>query len=111
MTNEIVQQVEKWFSENERNISSSGLKLRINSTSATDPVRGKVEIRAETQSKIASITFWNKRDIMVLVIHKATRLQSILDDRVMAPEENVRTLLNSYLQRIEEDDNAATFSL
>ena len=48
----------------------------------------------------ASITFWNKGDVEVLVLDKVNKRDYPLDDRVLNPGEDVSGLLNSYSERV-----------
>jgi len=67
-----------------------------------DEMRGKAAITAETHSALASVTFWNTDDVEVLTVDKATRRESTLDDWVLAPVDNIDSLLNRYFLQIGE---------
>jgi hypothetical protein len=61
---------------------------------ALDEMRGRTEIRVETQNTLASVTFWNQGDVAVLTVDRATRKESILDDRKLTAEDEIESLLN-----------------
>jgi hypothetical protein len=67
-----------------------------------DEVRGKAAIAVETQTTLASVTFWNQGDVEVITVDKATRKESILDDRKLTSSDNIESLLNGYFQQIFE---------
>jgi hypothetical protein len=48
----------------------------------------------------ASIAFWNKGDVQVLVLDKVNKRNYPLDDRVLNPGEDVSALLSSYSERV-----------
>jgi hypothetical protein len=98
MTN--VEQVEKWYAAHEERLARHCSVLRINTLTPLDEMRGKTEIRVETQTTLASVTFWNQGDVAVLTVDRATRKESILDDRKLTAEDEIESLLNRYFQQI-----------
>jgi hypothetical protein len=59
---------------------------------AADDKRGKVTIEIDGRSVGANITFWNKGDVMALLLNKSTNKEYKLDDRKLAPADKVETL-------------------
>ena len=99
----IVQTVESWYEANLERLKPDWQKVSISSYEATDPVRGKVEIRAGSESLLASITFWNKRDVCVICLKLPPKTDpSVIDDRVISPSENLDLLLESYFEQLAE---------
>src|SRR5260370_36312821 len=91
MTN--VEQVEKWYEAHEEILARQCSVLRINTLMPLDEMRGKTEIRVETQTTLASVTFWNQGDVAVLTVDKSTRKESIVDDRQLTAEDEIESLL------------------
>jgi hypothetical protein len=100
MTKSIVEQVENWLAENSVKYANLCSKLLIQSGDVADPIKGTVTIGAETSSRIASITFWNKGEVCVVVVDKTLRKDSVLDDRKLAPDDDVQMLLTGYFEQI-----------
>jgi hypothetical protein len=98
MTN--VEQVEKWYASHEEKLARECSVLRINTLMPLDEMRGKAGITVETQTTLASVTFWNQGDVEVLTVDKATRKESILDDRKLTAADEIELLLNRYFQQI-----------
>jgi len=65
-----------------------------------DSEQGGVVIEIEAKTLVASITFWNKGDVEVLVLKKGSQNPIDLDDRVLSPDENVSSLLDGYIREI-----------
>jgi hypothetical protein len=98
MTN--VEQVEKWYAAHEEKLAPQCSVLRLNTLMPLDEIRGKAGIAVETQTTLASVTFWNQGDVEVITVDKATREESILDDRKLASADEIESLLNRYFQQI-----------
>lgn len=95
-----VERVEKWYEAHERKLTLECSILRIRTLAPQDAVGGKVVIEVETESTIASVTFWNQGDVTALMIEKATGKESILDDRRLTVADNIESLLDGYFQQI-----------
>jgi hypothetical protein len=54
--------------------------------------------RAESASVIASVLFWNSGNVTVLRLELPARRDSVIDDRIFSPAEDVGLLLDSYLR-------------
>jgi hypothetical protein len=65
-------------------------------------MHGKAAITVETQTTLASIAFRNQGDVTVLTIDKATRKESIFDDRKLTLVDDIESLLDRYFQQIVE---------
>lgn len=98
MTN--VQQLEKWYAAHEDDWRGECLVLRIKTLMPGDEMHGKGGIDVETQTILASLTFWNQGDVEVIAINKVTRKESILDDRKLTPADHLDSLLNLYFHQI-----------
>ena len=98
MTN--VERVEKWYEAHERKLTPQCSILRIKTLKPRDEVHSKVVIEVETESTLASVTFWNQGDVTVLNVEKATGRESILDDRRLTVADNIESLLDGYFQQI-----------
>lgn len=98
MTN--VERVEKWYEAHERKLTPQCFILRIKTLTPQDEVHGKVVIEVETESTLASATFWNVGDVTALKIEKATGKESVLDDRRLTVADIIESLLDGYFQRI-----------
>ena len=66
----IVRQIEDWFASNCRLLSRSFPVLRFSLMQPSDEVRGKISIQVDGPVAGASMTFWNKGDVEVLVLDK-----------------------------------------
>jgi hypothetical protein len=100
MTN--VQQLERWYAAHEEGLAPQCSVLRMNTLVSGDEMCGKGGIDVETQTTLASVTFWNQGDVEVITVNKVTRKESILDDRKLTPADNIESLLNHYFQQIVE---------
>jgi hypothetical protein len=96
----IVLQVADWFASNCRLLSRSFRVLKFVLMQPSDLVKGKVSIQVDAPMAGASITFWNKGDVEVLVLDKVNKRDYPLDDRVLNPGEDVSGLLTSYSERV-----------
>ena len=95
-----VREVEDWFAKNCRLLSRSFSVLKFSLMEPSDPAKGKVTIQVDGPIAGASITFWNKGDVEVLVLDKINKRNYSLDDRVLNPLEDVSGLLSSYCERV-----------
>ncbi len=98
----IVRQVEAWYAARSTTIERSGIRLSIQSKDPADKTRGKVEVRVETPSALASVTFWNHGSVSVLTADKESRAEHVLDDRPIQSQDDVSSLLEKYLREIIE---------
>jgi hypothetical protein len=48
----------------------------------------------------ASISFWNKGDVQALALDKVNGKEISFDDRVLTVNDNVSSLLHSYIQKL-----------
>jgi hypothetical protein len=96
----IVRQVEDWFASNCRLLSRSFPVLRFSLMQPSDEVRGKISIQVDGPVAGASMTFWNKGDVEVLVLDKVNKRDYPLDDRVLNPADDISGLLSSYCERV-----------
>ena len=78
----IIEQVEKWYQENEQHIASLASKAEIH-TNVIDPIRAAVVIEIETPTLVASITLWSKGDVCVLGLYKESKKDFTLVDRTI----------------------------
>ena len=94
----VIAQIAKWYGENVERLSKQfdNVSLRSN----IDSEQGGVVIEIEAKTLVASITFWNKGDVEVLVLKKGSQNPIDLDDRVLSPDENVSSLLDGYIREI-----------
>jgi len=95
----IVQQVEQWYSQYSA-APHADTRLSMRSQDPTDMVLGKVEIRIETPMRLGSLTFWNHGSVSAIAINNQSRTEQVLDDRPLQIEDNVFSLLDSYLHEI-----------
>jgi hypothetical protein len=56
-----------------------------------DEMRGKVGIGVETQTTLASVTFWNQGDVEIITMDKAQRKECILDDRKLTAADEIES--------------------
>jgi len=96
----IVLQVADWFASNCRLLSRSFPVLKFSLMQPPDQAQGKASIQVDAPTAGASITFWNKGDVEVLVLDKVNKRDYPLDDRVLNPGEDVSGLLNLYSERV-----------
>ena len=96
----IVRQVEDWFANNCRLLSRSFPVLRFQLMQPSDQVQGKISIQVDGPVAGASISFWNKGDVQVLVLDKVNKRDYPLDDRILKPAEDISALLGSYWERV-----------
>jgi hypothetical protein len=99
MNKTIVQQVVSWFANNCEQLSESFPIVRFRLTQASDEIQGKVIVELDGESAAAMITFWNKGDVQALLLETVSKKEHTLDDRMLTPQDNIPSLLRSYVQR------------
>jgi hypothetical protein len=67
-----------------------------------DPLRGAVIIELEGPTLVGSIAVWFKGDIAVPVLKEGSDTPVWLEDRVLTPGEDVSSVLDVVLRKIEE---------
>jgi len=100
MTDTIVQQVQTWFASRGRVLSQRFSKINLLLSSPTDLVKGQATIQVDGEKAGASITFWNKGDVEAMVLDKTSGKNHVLDDRVLAANDDVSVLLQGYSDRL-----------
>jgi hypothetical protein len=96
----IVQSVENWYGSNVDRLKTEWVALSIRSQASADLAHGKIEIRAESSSVAASVTFWNTGNVTVLRIDLPAKRESVVDDRQISASEDVGLLLDSYFRQL-----------
>jgi hypothetical protein len=95
----IVQQAVAWYSERKEYLSTVLLRTQISSTDPSGP-DGEVGIGLESRTVIASVTIWNTGLIRIPALVKASGTDFILDDKVLARDEDLFALLDHYVEQI-----------
>ena len=90
--------VAKWHEKNMEHLSKHFGKITLRSD--VDAQQGGSVIEIEAKTLVASITFWNKGDVSVLVLKNDSQIPINLDDRVLSSGESVSSLLDGYLREI-----------
>lgn len=98
MNDNVIAQVTNWHEENAGRLSKHFEKVSLRSN--VHPEQGGAVIELEANTLVASITFWNKGDVEVLVLKKGSQNPIDLDDRVLSPHESVNSLLDGYIREI-----------
>ncbi len=96
----IVEHVEDWYGKHVDHLKTQWAATSIRSLKSSDPIHGKVEIRAESASVAASVTFWNSGNVTVLRLDLPVKGDSVVDDRKLSPTEDVGLLLDSYFRQL-----------
>lgn len=96
----IVEQAEDWYGKHIDHLKAEWTAASIRSFKSLDPIHGKVEIRAESASVVASVTFWNSCNVAVLRLDLPSKRDSVVDDRKLSPTEDVGLLLDSYFRQL-----------
>jgi hypothetical protein len=96
--NNVNAHVAKWHEENMERLSKHFEKITLRSD--IDAQQGGAVIEIEAKTLVASITFWNKGDVTVLVLKRDSQNPINLDDRVLSSCECVSSLLDGYLREI-----------
>jgi len=102
MSDSIVAQVREWYLENYQILLALYAKVNLKVHSPEDPIRGKVAIQLDSPLVGATLSFWNKGDVMAIGIDKVKGREFSFDDRVMESTEQVTGLLSSYVERMKE---------
>jgi len=97
----IAEHVEDWYGKHRDRLKTQWAGTIIRSFKSPDPIHGKVEIRAESPSVAASVTFWNSGNVTVLRLDLPAKGDSVIDDRKLSPTEDVGLLLDSYFRQLE----------
>ena len=96
----IVEHVEDWYGKHLDRLRTEWAATSIRSLKSSDPIHGKVEIRAERSSVAASVTFWNSGNVTVLRLDLPDKGDSVVDDRKLSSREDVGLLLDSYFRQL-----------
>ena len=102
MSDNIVEQVRQWYLENHQALLDSYAYVNLNVHEPEDPLRGQIAIQLDGPLVGATLSFWNKGDVMAIGIEKINKREFSFDDRVMERTEHVTALLNSYIARLKE---------
>lgn len=94
--------VQNWFWENGRRLSQTFSITRYHTADMDDQLSGAVSIQVDAPSIAASISLWNKGNVEVLVLDKRTNKNYAMDDRKLAANEDIKSLLDSYFGKITE---------
>lgn len=105
MSSTIVRRVEAWYKEHSESLAKYYAPLHIRSVEG-DSAHGKVEIALETPLMLVSITFWNSAEVMALVVDKKLKKDAILDDRKLLFNEDIESLLDDYVRKLNNSTNA-----
>ena len=97
----IAEHAEDWYGKHRDRLKTQWAATSIQSFKSPDPILGKVEIRAESPSVAASVTFWNSGNVTVLRLDLPAKRDSVIDDRKLSPTEDVGLLLDSYFRQLE----------
>lgn len=96
MSTETVPAYEKWYAENQPRLSPHFSLLKMESNTPDDTAHGGIWIAAVAAGWLGSICFWNKGDVTSMMVHRATGIEKILDDRFRRPGEGVDNLLERF---------------
>jgi hypothetical protein len=96
----IVEHVEDWYGKHVEGLKTQWTATSIRSLNFRDPVQGKVEIRAESATVAASVTFWNSGNVTVLRLDVPAKRDSVIDDRKLSAAEDIGLLLDSYFRQL-----------
>jgi hypothetical protein len=94
-----VQQVETWYSERREYLSKLFLKVGFESRDADEP-DGEVGLALESSNAVASICIWNTGLIRIPAINKVSGADFVLDDKMLAPDEDLSVLLDRYVEQV-----------
>lgn len=99
----LVQQAEAWYSERRETLSKLFLRTQTDSTDPDGP-GGEFGLGIETSNVIANIVIDNAGRIMIPALNKVTGADFVLDDRALAPDEDLCVLLDRYVEQIRSGD-------
>jgi hypothetical protein len=89
-----------WYGKHLDCLNAQWAATSLRSFKSPDPIHGKVEIRAESESVAASITFWNSGNVTVLSLELPAHRNSVIDDRQLSIAEDIGLLLDSYFRQL-----------
>jgi hypothetical protein len=95
----IVQQARAWYSEREEYLSKICIKKQI-AWSEPDDVDGEVGIGLDAPLIAFSISIFNNGHIVTQELKKASKEIVWLDERPLAPDEDLSALLDCYVRRL-----------
>jgi hypothetical protein len=95
----IVQQFEEWYAQRKEHLSKVFLRTQMGLTEPTGP-DGEVGFGMETASVIANIMLYNSGLIDIPAVHKASKKDFTLDQRHLAPDEDLAVLLDRYVEEL-----------
>jgi hypothetical protein len=97
--NNIVQQVQAWYSEREEYLSKVCIKKQIAWTEP-DGQDGEIGIGLDAPMLALSISVFNNGHIVTQELNKASKEIVWLDERPLAPDEDLSAILDCYVQRL-----------
>jgi hypothetical protein len=92
-------EAEKWYLDNADSLKRQFAKVGHRSHKV-DSSEGTISIELEQPSLTATITVWSKGDIEILALKEGSQTPSVLADRVLAPQEDIPLLLDSFIRDI-----------
>ena len=96
--NNVSAQVAKWHEENMERLSKHFEKISLRSD--IDAQQGGAVIEIEAKTFVASITFWNKGEVAVLMLKRGSQSPISLDDRALSSGESISSLLDGYIRTV-----------
>ena len=101
--NELTKPVEQWYRQNREKLVDRFSKVEFHDKTDWDSVRGAVNIELESAEPAwLTITVWNKGDISAGALKAGWKDPVWIEDRVLGPEEDIASLLDSCLERFLE---------
>jgi len=95
----IVQQVQAWYSEREEYLSKVCIRKQIACSEPSDP-DGEIGIGLDAPMIVLSISIFNNGRISTQALNESSMELLSLDDRPLAPDEDLAVLLDRYVQRL-----------
>jgi hypothetical protein len=95
----IIHQAQAWYSARQEHLSKLFLRTQIGSLDPNGP-DGELGFGLEGSNVIANICIWNSGLIRVPAFNKTTGAHFILDDKVLAPDEDLGVLLDRYVEQV-----------
>ncbi|MFZ0320987.1 MAG: hypothetical protein WAL56_17805 [Candidatus Sulfotelmatobacter sp.] len=99
MNNSVAKQVEEWYGEHSKALSSASIRLRIRSINPSDAKEGKAAIEIETAATLASVALWNLGDVSFTTIDKRSG-REVVSDRRLTSGDDIPSLLDGYFRSI-----------
>jgi hypothetical protein len=96
----LVRQAEAWYSERRETLSKLFLRTQTSSTTDPDDPNGQFGLGIEASNVIANISIWNSGRVRIPALNKVTGADFALDDRALAPDEDLGVLLDRYVEQI-----------